>query len=979
MLLVRVVAVEPRIRLAVDRRVGGERPPRLRLAQRDARHRAGRQPHRRVRAVGLRRIAEVGVRAVARGVGEEAVLHGASDGALVAVGLERLRGPVVLEDEVCGGRTRRVAVPVELLRRAGLAPEAQVVDGAAIADAGASIAFEDPGRVAGDVNRRLALARAEAVPVQVERPGRPLVPEDHVRALRAARLAGLAHLRAELGEPVREAPDGRDAPLVRLLVHPRNGLLAVDEDAPVGGDPESQVGCLRGCLPVARRRVERDERALERHVLLAAVRARVADDAGLEREVRRHARRVVEAAERDGRGEQVRIGGRRVPDKRRGRLLRVARQVVVQREAGRAEPRGDHDLRLRRVVPREDGDLLGRVDRVDERDGREVDRRGQRLRAAAVRASRAHQLRRERPPDLQLAQVDGIDRREELVGRTVARRVGVEARVVGVPHRIGPRRRLVVAADPARVEEAVRPRERGADLGGEGDVRRDVERADGVRRGARAVGDVRAGPRVVERELRETRGSLRRQRADRLEPDRVAARVLEKRVGRRVRPVRVEQAVRDVEVLLLLHAAAGGDDLVVHRLDRQAGGVVDDRLGLRRAALRILGVAHIGLRARRVPRRAVDVHLEGPDDVQLLLRAPEDLDLPRVRARVADRPEVVLLRARAMLVDVDLAVLRLVREAARHAREELVRREVARLGLELVADLHVNLRLLGLQDLDKLVGEHPALVQGLVETRVDDEERAVAAREGLKLVAVQADVAAAVVRIIGVLPGLRVIDADPRRRIEMHLVVLPERDRGARVLEGRVRGVARVGRTLVRPVEAHGPLVRRRRDDGRLELRPAARERPGDAHGARLAGDDLLREVDPDGIAARPLLDLRLRPVPVRGRRQGLAEEPVRARARDGLAERRAQDGRRKDAPKADLERLQRRIGRLVVLAEAQVADRPVRREVVAAAGAELHGDLLRPVRPRRAVHRVTVVCPQVVRRPGRADGKRAAQRSRGQ
>ena len=46
---------------------------------------------------------------------------------------------------------------------------------------------------------------------------------------------------------------------------------------------------------------------------------------------------------------------------------------------------------------------------------------------------------------------------------------------------------------------------------------------------------------------------------------------------------------------------------------------------------------------------------------------------------------------------------------------------------------------------------------------------------------------------------------------------------------------------------------------------------------------------------------------------------------------------------------------------------------------AELHGDLLRPVRPRRAVHRVTVVCPQVVRRPGRADGKRAAQRSRGQ
>ena len=334
--------------------------------------------------------------------------------------------------------------------------------------------------------------------------------------------------------------------------------------------------------------------------------------------------------------------------------------------------------------------------------------------------------------------------------------------------------------------------------------------------------------------------------------------------------------------------------LVIHRLHGQRAGNEDLRFGLRLAAAGGFAVAQVVLGVLVFPGGGVDVHLEGPDHIQLLLRAPVDLDLPRVRAGVADRPEVVLLLAAAVLVDVNLVVLALVRDAARHHREELVGVETAREGPQLVADADVDLGLGRLQHVHQLVGEHHALVQRLVQAGIDDQEGAVGALERLQLRAVQAHVAVAVAHLViaavlvGVLlvAGILLPDADLVGTVEVDFVVGAELDGRAGVLE-RLEGVGPGrGGPLVGPVEAHGAFRRRGRDHEGLGLRRAALQLPFDLDRSRLGGDDHPREVDPDRPPAGVRSDHRFRSVPVRRRVKRFAEELVRGHRRDRRADR---------------------------------------------------------------------------------------------
>ena len=198
------------------------------------------------------------------------------------------------------------------------------------------------------------------------------------------------------------------------------------------------------------------------------------------------------------------------------------------------------------------------------------------------------------------------------------------------------------------------------------------------------------------------------------------------------------------------------------------------------------------MRSCLVPRSRVDIDFERPDDVKFLLRAPEHLNLPRILAGIADRPQIVLLLAGAVLIDVDLVVLRFVRETARHARKEFVRGKVARLGLQLIADFHIDLRLLGLKHLYQLVGEHRALVRRLVKTRIDEKKCAVTALIRFELGAVQFDIAILLLHrclntcgqlTIILVIRILIINMNARGRIEVHLVVLAERDGRPAVLQ----------------------------------------------------------------------------------------------------------------------------------------------------------------------------------------------------
>ena len=212
-------------------------------------------------------------------------------------------------------------------------------------------------------------------------------------------------------------------------------------------------------------------------------------------------------------------------------------------------------------------------------------------------------------------------------------------------------------------------------------------------------------------------------------------------------------------------------NLVVHhgRLDRR--GHIDDRLGLRRTALGGLAVADIDLRSRLVPAGGVDVDLERPDDVELLLCAPVHLDLPRIVAGVADGPDIVLLRSRSVLINVDFARVGIVRETSRDRRIEVFVLVGTRDRPQLLADLHVDLRLHRPHDVHEFVSEENFRACRLIEARVRDQERSACALERLQLVAVKPDVADLHVTLVLVI----VPDLDAVRSIERHTVVAAER------------------------------------------------------------------------------------------------------------------------------------------------------------------------------------------------------------
>ena len=201
--------------------------------------------------------------------------------------------------------------------------------------------------------------------------------------------------------------------------------------------------------------------------------------------------------------------------------------------------------------------------------------------------------------------------------------------------------------------------------------------------------------------------------------------------------------------MLLFDHIAGGIDrhLIRHRLYAERFGEIDKRLFLRFAALFLFGIAHIHLRTSLVPGRRIDIDFERPDDIQLFLRPPEHLDLPRIRAGIADCPKIVLLLAGVVLIDVDFVILGIVRQAARDAREKLARIEVARLWLELVADFHVDLRLFRLHHLHDLVRQKRPLVRRFVKAGIDEKERAVASLECSKLRPIQFDVSVLAIHI----------------------------------------------------------------------------------------------------------------------------------------------------------------------------------------------------------------------------------------
>ena len=424
----------------------------------------------------------------------------------------------------------------------------------------------------------------------------------------------------------------------------------------------------------------------------------------------------------------------------------MIRKMVVQRIAGAAFARRENDLRRRRFVARK---LVGvkfrRMNGVIDRNRREVDRRLKLLGIAAVRTDLAHQFRRQRPPDFQFADIHRENRRVQFVRRDIGGRIFVELGIVGVLHRTGVI--FTLRADPPRIEKSVLAGERRTNFFRQGIFVNKRLLLFFFIKSSRSEGLVRSHGITAEPELIQQIIVLRRHGADGLKPYRISACILKKRVCSIVGPIGIHDPAGDVEVLFLDTLAHIGieRDLIRHGFHAERLGIVDDRLFFRFAALFIFRIAHISLRSCLVPRSRVDIDFERPDDVQFLLRAPEDLDLPRILAGIADRPQIVLLLAGAVLIDVDLVVLRFVRQTARHARKEFVRGKVARLGLQLIADFDVDLRLLGLKHLYKLVGEHRALVRRFIETRINEKERPVAALVRFQLSPVQFDIAVGVV------------------------------------------------------------------------------------------------------------------------------------------------------------------------------------------------------------------------------------------
>ena len=730
-------------------------------------------------------------------------------------------------------------------------------------------------------------------------------------------------------------------------------LDAVDPDVGVHVNPERQAG-TRARVALGVNRVERQPRHAVRRidvqVVVEGLARRILPFAALllERQPVLDRELLVRAASWH-RGDEVpldRAVSRSFVHVEPDALRRLAHEKVAQRIAGASLAGGEHDLRNRRPV--HVAALDRRAYAVEVRLCREEYVRLHLLGMAGSFADCAVEVAELRPPHFELPDVHGEDRRIKLVRRRPFRGILVEACVVGVLHGIfAGVVRLELPVYPAGIEEPV---VLGASFL---DSFRDIAQPIRCRRLQLLRKRRSAARRIWGRRL--VRDGLYC-----LEPYGVAARVFQERVRSPVRVVGVERARFDVYVLLYLLGGlfilAVVHHLVVHRLHRKRTGHVHLGMYLRLAAR--VAVAQVLLGVLVLPRGGIYVNLEWPDDVKSLLRSPEHLDLPRVLARVANRPEVVLLVARAVLIDVYLAVVGFVRHAARDHREQLFRAERPGQRPQLVAYAYVDLRLRGLQDFHKLVCEHHALVQLLVKTGIDYQERSAGALDGLQLRHVEVHVAVAVVRTVrqAVPFGVHIIpviakNLDGRRRIEVYLVVAAELHRRTRVLERlehkgcRVGGAWRLG-PCMGPVETHGPLLGRSRYQGDFGARRAVRKSPLDLEGTLLRRKHRLREIDPYRHASSILRNLGLLAVPVLGRRKRLAKELVRGDRRYRRADHRPE--------------VRHLLG-------------AVCRPLHSGAGSELDG-VVRGVN-EICVRRVSIDGPQIVRRPG---GHRAIRQQHG-
>ena len=179
----------------------------------------------------------------------------------------------------------------------------------------------------------------------------------------------------------------------------------------------------------------------------------------LKREIRNRSGGIAHADElRD----RARVGmGRIHPEsgleKERRHLPFIIGEMIAKRHARAALAGSKDDLR-RRLRVRVDliGDRFGRTHRVKKRDRREVDLCIELLAVSSVGTHFTHQLRRQRPPDFEFADIHRENLGTEFVRRHIRGRVIVKLGIVRVFDRIhGVFRKFPLRPDPSGIEEPV--------------------------------------------------------------------------------------------------------------------------------------------------------------------------------------------------------------------------------------------------------------------------------------------------------------------------------------------------------------------------------------------------------------------------------------------------------------------------------------------------------------------------------------------
>ena len=317
MFFVRVVAVLLAIVLPVDRRVGREGRTRGRNVEGDLRQLefvqviavlnildARRHPPGGVRrrfvfapVDRLHRQCNVAMGAMAGGVEKASILHRAALGGLDAERFEFLRRAVVLEDEVAGRSALLVAVEVQLLGAARLAPETEIMDRPEIRHAGIHLTYirlEDVRGILRHVDCALGtLTLPDQVVVEIIAPNAVFRADERNRHA-ADRMVPLRRKLGILGREdiflfaARVSGPGRLADAVQIEVA---GIVHANFQVGIGGD-----GVV---LPTA---VEGDQWNLV--AAIVAVKS-LMRNSRLEREIGGDARRVAGTGKR---GDDTRIG-----------------------------------------------------------------------------------------------------------------------------------------------------------------------------------------------------------------------------------------------------------------------------------------------------------------------------------------------------------------------------------------------------------------------------------------------------------------------------------------------------------------------------------------------------------------------------------------------------------------------------------------------------------------------------------------------